>query len=750
MGRPALRQTSFAGGELSPLMLGRTDVESYLTGCRELVNFLPLPQGPAVRRPGTAYVAGLAGDGARGWLSRFVFSRSDAYVIEWAHQKLRLFAQGGRVMNGGSPFEIASPYTTSNLTDADGLFSLRFAQSGDQLYVVGAGRRPYLLQRNAALDWDFDYFTHTGGPWAAENGDDDITVHASAATGDAITLTASSGIFTPDHVNGLFRLFTPPDHNYDQWESSTDLEVGDVVQNGPNVYEATREARTGTVAPTHTRGTARDGDERRGDGFVNGVDWKYLHSGYGWVRITGFTSSTVVTAKVLSRLPDEVVGSGNATERWQFGAWSPAEGYPEAVAFFATRLVFARGRTLWFSAADDFGDFRDLSAGEVLADSAITITIGGTDVNEVEWLEDVGVGLAVGTDGGEYLIRRGSDGQVFGAVTDGARNVRCDRHTSYGCLGLQPATAHDRLLFVTRTGATLRELAFALETDKLRAADLSILAEHVLRAGVVAAAWQAEPDNLLWLALADGSLGALTFDPEQRLVGWSRHALGGSGFAESLAAIPAADGSGDELWLIVRRPVDGSTKRYVERLAARWAVGAAATASRHLDCHLVYEGSATSSLSGLSHLQGAAVGVLANGAVHPDATVVSGAVSLSRPATHAVVGLPYASGLVQLPAEAPPGSPEVLQGQKKRVSEVTLRLLDCGPVSVGSQASRLVAAVRRTSPVVMGQGPALFSGDVTRAVDSSWDDDGAGVVEVAGALPAVVQSITRRLDWGER
>jgi hypothetical protein len=95
---------------------------------------------------------------------------------------------------------------------------------------------------------------------------------------------------------------------------------------------------------------------------------------------------------------------------------------------------------------------------------------------------------------------------------------------------------------------------------------------------------------VLWCALQDGSLAGCTYLREQKVCGWHRHPLGGSGAAEAVAVIPGDDG--DELWAVIRRSINGETRRFVERLAPSFDGEGQETAENafFVDSGLSYDG----------------------------------------------------------------------------------------------------------------------------------------------------------------
>ena len=180
-------QTSFNAGELSPTLEGRVDMSKYTSGCAKLENFIPLIQGGAMKRSGTRYVASVKTASAVTRLIPFEFGTTQAYVLEFGNQYMRVYKDGGQVLDGDDdPVEIATPYTTADL---DGI---QFAQSADVLYLAHPNYNPRKLSRGTGHDiWTITLIVFDWEPFSPQNLDDTAKVIVSAISGDGITITPS-------------------------------------------------------------------------------------------------------------------------------------------------------------------------------------------------------------------------------------------------------------------------------------------------------------------------------------------------------------------------------------------------------------------------------------------------------------------------------------------------------------------------------------------------------------------------------
>jgi hypothetical protein len=831
---------SFSSGELAPLFNARVDLEEYASGCRILENMIPLIEGPAMRRGGTRFVREVKDSTDRCGFLRFQFNVEQAYVLEIGDQYMRFYTDHGIVMNGTNPLELATPWTAADLFDTDGNFLLRAVQSGDVLYIthIDGDYQPQKLTRSGALSWSIAAFLGEGGPFQDIDPDQTTTIFSSGNTG-SVTLTASSAIFTANHIGALILIEQKKDDDTEQWEPAKAVSANTVRRVDNRNYQAVNTASTGTITPTHTVGAVYDGD--------SGVQWTFLDAGYGWAKITGVGSSgATATATVLSRLPNGCVGSGEASTRWAFGAWSTAEGWPTHVTFFRERLTFARATTreVWMSVAGDFENFADRDdGGEVVADSSISIVVASDQVNRIEWLAPADV-LLVGTAGAEFAVH-----EITTSEPLGPGNVRADHNSSYGSRSVRPVRVGDAVLYVQKSGRKLRDLGYTIEKERYVSANLNVTSRHLLPKGkaITGLAYQQEPHSVVWALRSDGLLMGATINANQRRFGWHRHVIGGafgSGDAvvEAIEVMPNPDADADELWLIVKRTVNGSTKRYVEYLEPEWDSSEDIIEAFYVDSGLTYDGaenamltpgtgatvagtanvtftagsgvfvsgdvgkeiryryttteedeegeeytayhtaralitsrtSATvvkativaafpstsaiaangwritvTTISGLDHLEGQTVDVLADGATHPQRTVTSGAITLQAAAAYVHIGLPCPCKLAPMKLEA--GAADgTAQGKTKRVHRVNVRLIDTVGGKAGPNASKLDEILFRSPADDMDEPLPAFTGDKELPWNDGYSKNGHLMYVNDQPLPATVAAFLPQLVTQDR
>jgi hypothetical protein len=465
--------------------------------------------------------------------------------------------------------------------------------------------------------------------------------------------------------------------------------------------------------------------------YAQSADTMYIvHPSYD-IRILGRTGSaawTLTTATITGTPSPALSGSNDR---------------PSVVAFFEQRLVFGGSnnnpQTLWFSKNGNYLNFTIGSA----ADDALIYTIASSQMNAIRYISATRV-LTVGTAGGEYVVTATSSGPITPTTT----LIR--KYSNYGTSSIEPVQVADVTLFLQRGNRKIRELKYVgdLNADAYTAPDMSILAEHITEGGVTQFAYQQEPDSVIWMVRADGTLVGMTYRREEQVVAFHKHVIGGAfnggqAVVESVAVLPRDDGE-DELYMVVKRTISGVTKRYVEQMKP-FDFGGVTTGAFFVDSGLSYSGTAVSTLSGLHHLPGETVSILANGASHPDKTVSNGSVALSFPSTVAAIGYGYTSSMETLRIEA--GSVDgTSQGKPKRLHAVTVRLHETVGAEVGSGPDKLDRIYFRDSSMAMDQAVPLFTGDKDIEFEGGFDDDDRIYARQTQPLPLTVLALFPRMN----
>jgi hypothetical protein len=424
---------------------------------------------------------------------------------------------------------------------AGDLFNIHYAQKNDELLMAVNTHPLKVLTRTSATAFTFADFELDDGPYEPEI----VDSTTAGATSGTTTLTATAAIFTATDTSGT---------------------------GGTGVYD--RRIRV-----------------------YDGSDWF-------WAKITGFTSTTVVTVAL-----QETLG-GTAISKVRLGAFSTTSGFPAAITFFDNRLVLAgttdRPTTLWLSAPDDYSDF---GPGTGLDAEAIEITLASRYRSDIKFLQEGSEQLFIGTTGGMWRVF--ATGSV---LTPSDRNAR--RIIGSGSSGVQPVSADTDLLFVHKDDRQISKVKFDLAENVYNAPPISLVAEHITEGGLTQGDYRESPEEEVYYVRGDGEMVVAAYLPTEGINGFSRHVPAGtSAEIESVAIIPvnsADDGKRDQVWISVKRTVNSAVVRHIEYYMS----------GLNTDSSVCYSGAATNGvIGGLTHLVGETVYVVGDGERLPDATV---------------------------------------------------------------------------------------------------------------------------------
>lgn len=466
-----------------------------------------------------------------------------------------------------------------------------------------------------------------------------------------------------------------------------------------------------------------------------GSFWRLKYGAtWGYVKVTGFVSGAQVTATVQSSL-----AGVTPTPYWREGAFSGVRGYPAAATFHDERLYFGgtahQPQTIWGSESGNFENFAP--EGTITDAGPVTYSFASDQMNPIIWLMSASL-LMAGTTEGEWKISATSAGSPITPTDVNVRQVN-----NKGSAALRPVKVGDVVLFFQGNARKLRELTYRYELDSWVAPDLTILSEHITLGGVVSMALQKEPDQTIWAVRDDGTLLSMVYEREQEVVGWSRHTT--DGWFEDVACIPGDNQT--EVWVVVRRTINGSTRRYIECFT-NIEYGGELLNACFVDSALAYDGAPATILSGLEHLEGKTVQILGDGAVRRPATVGGGEITLDRPLSRAVVGLPYTSLFKSVRLEAG-GETGPAQGKLKRIDHLVLRLYQTSGGKAGPDVDNLETMFSREMGDAMDTAPPLFAGDWKLDYRGDYDREGQVVIVQDEPLPLTLCALITSLATNE-
>lgn len=765
MPRVATVQTSFNSGEVSPLVEGRVEEPRYKSALSKCLNYLPLIQGPVTRRPGTYFVASTKDSAKKSRLQAFKFSTTRAYILEFGDSYIRFFRNGAPVLLMGIPYEVFTNYTQ------DEVFDLKFTQTAEVMYITHPNHPVQKLVNTADTDWTLIIVDLRDGPYLDENliPDAVATVTGGASPNFNVQWTGTTGLptFTANDIGRLVRLIL-----------------------GNNVF---------------------------------------------WGPITAIIDPQTVT--VLERF-GPAAPIALSTARWRLGAFSIANGYPSCCMFHENRLclsgVPALPQSVYCSVTGDYENFAPTESPVNIVDSdAVNFAINSEDVNASRWIASDEKGMLIGSSGGEWAVK---PAMTSAALTP--TSVSAKKSTSHGSANIQPVQIGKATLFLQRAGRKIRELAYFYDVDGYRATDMTKISEHITEGGVLQMAYQREPQPYVWMVRGDGVLLCMGYEREldTLVVSWSRHILGGNLFpglnavVESVAVIPTTDESADELWVIVRRTINGATVRYVEfltqvfsdttKLQDAFFVDAGLTLDNPLPITDVFSGNPTrvtvighglatgntvqidestglvadpadvnplngikfkitvidadtfsldasdttglpdgfggfarkvvTTVTGLDHLIGETVAILADGAVRPAQTVDGlGQIILPYGAAVIQIGLGYTSDIQTLRSDAGAADGTAM-GKTRRINRYGLLLQNSLGLKMGPSFTNLQSITFRKTSDPLGKASSIKSQIYSETIDMDYDFDNTVCIRQDQALPSTILSVFPQFETQDR
>lgn len=590
-------QTSFAAGELDPLLAGRLDLRAQQEGAARLRNLFPMATGGLRRRPGLRFVAEVAG--ARRLIG-FSSSAGDL-LLALAPDRIELFAQ-----------EVAVASLPAAVWTAEQLGELSWTVFGEELLLCHPDVEPRRLRRDVSGAWVLE-------TWEFDRQDPDNPLSAPRLP---------------------YARFAPADVRLELLNLRTD--PGD-----PSLRLVDLRASAPVFTTAHL------------------AAWLAVEGRY--IQITNITSDFEAEGASY----DDLSGI-SVTRDWREQAFGPVRGWPAVVAVHQNRLVIGGSRDLpdhvWLSRS---GRPFDFDPGSGLDDEAIAFRLASGERHVIRGLHS-GRRLQLFTTAGEWVV----EGRPLTPT-----NIEVVQHTTVGsppAPRIRPVEVDGATLFVGASGREVREFVYVDSAQAWQAADIALLAGHLV----------SDPRDLafdgrrrqLLLLRGDGSLASCTIDRNSNVVAWALQTTEG--------AFRAIEVFAGESWVLVER--DGTTS--LERFDDGFAVDRA---------ELRTNATPTTTWTGLDAFVGKRVAVWADGELVGIDELQSGTLLLAEPASELVIGLPYTHEIVPLSALA--GSSGIAPDARYRPVRLSFRVADVSALTCD-----------------LGQGPAQvalpqvpYSGDVS-------------------------------------
>ena len=771
MARVAVQLTNFTGGELSPRLDGRNDLAKYASGCSTLENLVVYPHGSAARRPGTTFVSEVKDSTKKTRLIPFEFSTTQTYMLEFGDQYIRFYKDNGQILSGGSAYEISTPYLEAEL------FDLKFAQSADVMYICHPNHEAEKLSRTGHTSWSLTDVDFLDGPYLDTNISTTTITMSAHTVGTGRTMTASavtginggSGFLTTD-VGRLVRFrdgygkitartnttVVTVEILEDMGSSSASIDwslgaFSDTTGHPSCVtFFEQRLVFAATLNNPQTVYFSKSGDYENMDANIGGTiaDDDAIIYTIASNQVNAIRFMTATRTLIIGTAGGEFAVSGGGADN----AITPTNilikkqsnhgaANIDAISVGNATLFLQRARRKIRELAYNF----DVD-GYVAPDMTILaehITEGG--LTQVAYQQEPN----------QIIYATREDGELVGLTYQREQQVTAwHRHIFGGRFGIATITVSDYANISTGTKLTLTKsdgttVDFNSTTGTAGTNEFKTQTNNDTTATNLKNAINAHANFTATVSSAvvtvtetaheaTGYLTIKSFD-KTRLTATSE----GKAVVDSVAVIPTDDKE-YQTWIIVKRTINGATKRYVEYLNELDFDETDNTSFNFLDSALSYSGSAVTNLSGLSHLEGQVVSILADGATHPNETVSSGAITLDRSAKDVKIGLAFTSLLQTMRIDA--GSQDgTSQGKTKRIYDITVRMFETIGIEVGPDLSEMERIPFRTSANLMDEGIPPFTGDKEVEFRGNYETDGFIFVRQTQPLPFTILSLYPRL-----
>ena len=752
-------QGSFAGGELSPALYGRTDLAKFNNGLKRASNCFIHAHGGVSNRTGFQFIGRAKVSGSAVRLIPFEFNTTQTYILEFGELYMRVIKDGGYVLETAKNITGATQANPCVITSNAHGFS-----NGDEVYITGAGGMTQINGRNfkvanvAANTFELQdlygnnvnssaYTAYTSGGTVARV----YTVTSPYSASDLALLkyAQSADVLYMTHPSYAVRKLSRTGHA--AWTFTTVTFTASI--SAPTSVSATPSTGGGTAyvyVVTAVKDETLEESVASSSATANSATLSSTNTvTVSWSAVTGATKYNIYkddnglygfigSTESTSFIDKNIAADTTDTPPKARNPFSSADNYPGTVTFHEQRLTFAgtnnKPQTFYMSQTSAFENMNVSSPTK--DNDAVTFGIAARQVHQIRHMVPLG-DLLVLTSGGEWKISPGSNGDV---ITPASISVKPQGYR--GSSHVPPIVIGNIVLYIQAIGCAIRDLGYKLDADGYVGDDLTVLATHLFEGyTIVDWAYCQYPYSIVWVVRSDGALLSLTYLREHQVWAWARHSTDGS--FKSVASV--AEGNENALYAVVERTINSQTVKYVERLHSR--LFTAVEDCFFVDSGLTYDGSAATTISGLDHLEGEAVVALADGNVIKDLTVSAGRITLPTSASVVHVGLAYQSDVQTLPIEYPSQTGAV-HAKKKAIGEIALRVVNTRGMWFGPDEDNLTEYKQRSSEV-WGDPIALKSGIIDDIVITpDWTNDASIWVQQTDPLPMTIQAIVEGVRNG--
>lgn len=589
-----LVQRSLAGGELTESLRRRVDLDKFQNSLALLRNGFVKKAGGIDNRAGTEYVfgQGISGPAIASssvlvpWVSP---SGSDSYVLEFGNQFIRFFKDGAVVtVSGVTAWSNATAYVIGDLASRLGVnyyciaahtnqqppnATYWHALSGDE-YSIPTPYTTTLLQERGSFDYvqDSDRMLITHGSVTPR----ELTRTANTTwkltswnvDGSSPTRYGLPGVNAPGsfaHSGG-----TGSNQGWAVAAVTTDLE-----ESLPSYVTGAGATSGSPVTLTWNASTFNTGFS----GTVKGYNiYKNFYDSYYFIAFvtgTSFVDSDLVDPAADSDSPFETRTELNTT----------AGTLPKKCGAFHSRILLGNfSFNVQAGYASRIGYRQNFTRRyPSSADDSILFQTKGKQISGIRWFMDIGE-LLIMTDSGHFLLESGSSG----TIEPGKNPKQRTRNAASG--SVRPIGVDDEAVYVQERGRFIRSaqvISLPNGQTGIKDIDLTVFAEHLFRGYTITELSFIEaPHPTIVARRSDGILLGCTYLKEQQILAWYRF-YETDGDIEKMCVIP--EGTRHSLYMVVKRNINGSDVRYLERAYDREFTDIESDAI-FLDCAATYDG----------------------------------------------------------------------------------------------------------------------------------------------------------------
>lgn len=703
-----LMQPAFTSGEVSPAIAARIDLQLYDSAAKKILNAWVHPAGGASKMPGTYFIAQVK-DNAKARLIPFKFSVDQVYVLNFTAGHMQIATKDGLVLGADDePVDIEMPYAE------DELEGIHYTQRNDVIYLAHYNHPPRKLMRRydsatQTIVWESRVVNFAPDTPAPQNAKARFSVDAASAPAQKTwryVVTAIHGVTGEESLPSVTVSVV----------GTEAMRVGVMKGDGTAMQDWFATISWTAVPEANEYRVYKE----KGEGLFG-----YIGSALG----LSFEDKNI--APTMEDTPP-IAGNPFADDN-----------NPSVVAIHQQRSVFAATTldpiTFYMSRTGNFENFTKSTFTK--DDDYIELTLDSDGADPIVWMLALR-SLLIGTSTKVWEITGGNQKAITPSKKDGTQQSAMSSAPN-----IQPVVINNIILHVSRSGKKLQDLVYDFGRDSYDGDDRSLMADHLFaNRSIKEIAYQESPNSVVWCVMDDGLLLGLTYIYKQQVFAWSRHNT--NGYYESVCSLPGSPY--DNVFFVVKREVNGETRRYVEMLANPLYVpddfnsldDAAQTdilaKAFHVHSGLSYAGEPVNTVSGLEHLEGKEVAIFADGSVEPRQIVKDGKLTLKRKASRIHVGLPYSMEIDTINFE-PPLQEGVSIGKAKRIARVVVRIENSSGFHAGINGQTV--ETRWRSDETWGTPPRLRSGVFEYTVPGKWGRESCVSFRSDDPVPFTVNTV---------